>query len=30
VLTPHNLLRARQMCEAFDEGANACAVAQAG
>ncbi|BAT58899.1 high-affinity zinc uptake system ATP-binding protein ZnuC [Variibacter gotjawalensis] len=25
VLTPENLLRARRMCEAFDEGAEACA-----
>jgi zinc/manganese transport system ATP-binding protein len=25
VLTPENLLRARRMCEAFDEGAGACA-----
>lgn len=30
VLTPQNLLKARQMCEAFDEDAHACAVAQAG
>lgn len=29
VLTPHNLLKARQMCEAFDEQAASCAVAEA-
>ena len=27
VLTPQNLLKARQMCEAFDDAAHACAVA---
>jgi len=27
VLTPDNLLKARRMCEAFDEDAAACAVA---
>jgi zinc/manganese transport system ATP-binding protein len=26
VLTPENLLKARRMCEAFDDEANACAV----
>ena len=29
VLTPQNLLKARQMCEAFDELAASCAVAEA-
>jgi zinc/manganese transport system ATP-binding protein len=29
VLTPRNLLKARQMCEAFDEQAASCVVAEA-
>jgi zinc/manganese transport system ATP-binding protein len=29
VLTPDNMLRARRMCEAFDEQAEACVVAEA-
>jgi zinc/manganese transport system ATP-binding protein len=28
VLTPENLLKARRMCEAFDETADACALAE--
>jgi hypothetical protein len=29
VLTPENMLKARRMCEAFDEQAEACVVAAA-